>query len=843
MGRFGFYDDEDEDVGHIETDNFSVEEAPHPIPFSTQLTPSWSHSTVDPSSDELKKQQYAVELMLIKHDEFDLIPRQQCYPPSSHYWDPSTTSVSSMLDYEMQHREEKDDFDGIMQLLQIQRVPEPQHHVHVQNEIGQKLITLSDAVANENKKLEQWTESYKAKLRKQHSEAFSELRGKIKTDHAIAKKIIQTEKEEEQQQADDARREQEALDEAQRKEDEDKERIRRDTEEKQAAKVRQKTEQKEEVERQLAEKYAFVTRGKRLVDDLVKARDYIQPFDTCKAVSKRRMAMKRLCRGRVNTISADVGKIQSVSREIVEAIKSEKDEDKKMKDLIDSGNPEVISEMTRGHEYFIDLLASSMMVRIQAEGFNGPRGDGFPLAGFLAAVASEIPEFVPILEGHIYTVCPLAIPFVASLDKNADEDKLMESLGMVKNKEGAYESFERFLQRTEGIISIMANVISSHPSNHELFGGHKGAMQWLNHFVDLLPPSPEQLPLFAACVLDAFLTGSGHMLANLYADRFKQHITDTFPDILKRLDEGAIGAPSAHRLKETLKTGFEGFRTLLPPKALAQMYNNGGNGPPPALPPAPSFGSVQSSAQEPLLGSGFLPGSSGQHTNSPFGQPSTTNNNVFGASTTNNNPFGQTNQPSNTMPDGNGKNEPEMVDSSTTSSGAVFGNTQNSFGAPASNASPFGAVSTQPNSFGASSQPNQTNPFGASSTGVNTFGGGFHNSQNPVSNQPSPFGAGSQSSQPSPFGASNTGTGAFGGGFNNTQSPFGGNDSSNTTGNSFNAFGNSAQQNTTPFGQSNAGSKPGGKKAPCKFFAQGKCRYGDKCRFSHETTGNQSGGW
>lgn len=78
----------------------------------------------------------------------------------------------------------------------------------------------------------------------------------------------------------------------------------------------------------------------------------------------------------------------------------------------------------------------------------------------------------------------------------------MESLGMVKNKEGNFESFERFLQRTEGIVSFMSNTMSSHPSNHLLFGGHGGAIEWLNNFIDLLPPPPEQLPLFTASVLD-----------------------------------------------------------------------------------------------------------------------------------------------------------------------------------------------------------------------------------------------------------------------------------------------------------------------------------------------------
>jgi hypothetical protein len=64
-------------------------------------------------------------------------------------------------------------------------------------------------------------------------------------------------------------------------------------------------------------------------------------------------------------------------------------------------------------------------------------------------VSTQVKELVPILAAHIYTFCPIAIPTLPKLSKNASEDELMECLGMSKDKDGQYETFERFLTRTE----------------------------------------------------------------------------------------------------------------------------------------------------------------------------------------------------------------------------------------------------------------------------------------------------------------------------------------------------------------------------------------------------------
>lgn len=78
-----------------------------------------------------------------------------------------------------------------------------------------------------------------------------------------------------------------------------------------------------------------------------------------------------------------------------------------------------------------------------------PRGDGFPLANMLALVAVDHKDIVPVLAAHIYSVCPTAIPTLPNPSPNASEEELMESLGMLRKEDGTFETFERFLQRTE----------------------------------------------------------------------------------------------------------------------------------------------------------------------------------------------------------------------------------------------------------------------------------------------------------------------------------------------------------------------------------------------------------
>jgi hypothetical protein len=66
-----------------------------------------------------------------------------------------------------------------------------------------------------------------------------------------------------------------------------------------------------------------------------------------------------------------------------------------------------------------------------------------------ALVSVDNKELIPVLAAHIYTVCPTAIPTLPTPSSDASEEELMQSLGMLKGKNGEFETFERFLARTE----------------------------------------------------------------------------------------------------------------------------------------------------------------------------------------------------------------------------------------------------------------------------------------------------------------------------------------------------------------------------------------------------------
>ena len=96
-----------------------------------------------------------------------------------------------------------------------------------------------------------------------------------------------------------------------------------------------------------------------------------------------------------------------------------------LKEQLKQKVPGLTKDMALGRRYFVDLLASTAMTRVQAESFSGTKGDGFPLAAMLAMVSVEQKNLVLIMEAHIYTVCPTAIPTLPQPRKDATEDEIM----------------------------------------------------------------------------------------------------------------------------------------------------------------------------------------------------------------------------------------------------------------------------------------------------------------------------------------------------------------------------------------------------------------------------------
>ena len=215
----------------------------------------------------------------------------------------------------------------------------------------------------------------------------------------------------------------------------------------------------EQAEMEAAKKTQYIQRATSLISNLDVFRSTtLSQFDKSKLVSKRRLQFKKIVNGKINTLSHDKSKILEVASMVDNALNQAFNDDHSAQ----GGGGDAI--MSMGHKYLIDLLCSNLIVRVQADGFNGTRGDGFPLAAMFAAVSIGCEELGPVLEGHLYSVCPLCIPAL-SLNQDTtndgvggavggggeddDENDLMTSLGMLRDKNGEFESFDKFLHRTE----------------------------------------------------------------------------------------------------------------------------------------------------------------------------------------------------------------------------------------------------------------------------------------------------------------------------------------------------------------------------------------------------------
>jgi hypothetical protein len=356
-----------------------------------------------------------------------------------------------------------------------------------------------------------------------------------------------------------------------------------------------------QAEQDAQQKVVHITRAIELVSAVTTVRNTISIFDTSSSVAKRRLGFKKLVNGKINTLSTDATKIMDVANSVILAIQQAQQQDDEISERSSGGGGDTTAVMSMGKRYLLDLLCSNLIVRVQADGFNGTRGDGYPLASLFATVHTYCTDLGPLLEGHLYKVCPMAIPALSLTTTSGEErggegregeDELMERLGMIRDsKTGQFETFDKFLHRTEGLISIMANIMSSYvpPNNNNnnnenqqnapLLGGHDGAIQWLRRIIELLPPKPTYpLPLLTAPVLVAFLTSTGHMLAHRYDTEFVELLSNIQLDVLPRLDDSTVGIPSATRLRKVLDdVGFVGLKKDLPKGAVSGLYDTGTN--------------------------------------------------------------------------------------------------------------------------------------------------------------------------------------------------------------------------------------------------------------------------
>jgi len=703
-------------------------------------------------------------------------------PPYNHTAATATTSSTTTLPYAQPRSTSK--------LLQLAQACEQYHTSTLTTQMSQISTQRTTQYQQSHATLQQLIqlELSSANTAKERIQSRQKLRDQLEQEEKTQFELQQRQAEEQRQAQIDAQR---ALEEEQRVKSEE-ERV------KELKRVEQLQQAEQEAEQENATKYAHVKRAQSLIENLDVVRSTLVEFDKSKSVGKRRLQFKKVVNGRINTLSHEVNKILDVGRVVVQAIEAASREDA----AATSGGGEGV--MTMGKKYLLDLLASNLIVRVQAGTFNGVRGDGFPLAGMIAYVSTQCDEIGPLLEAHLYSHCPTAIPSLSLTSPDGGEDDLMESLGMIRDKNGEFESFDKFLNRTEGLISIMADIMSSTPSDHTLLGGHEGAMTWLERFLDLLPGAPTApLPLLTAPVLVAFLTGAGHMLANKFPAKMKPAFDMIQTDILMRLDESPVGVPSATRLRKVMDAGFVKLKSELPPGVVAALYDG-----------KPGTGTASSSAAPASSGVASFQSAPPPATQAapPQQQQGFGNQNAFSSS-----PFGNTSQqppqssgfaapvaPAGNQPPFGGTNQQQPQS-------AGFGQP-----APTSNPSPFGGMS-QPQSSGFGQAASASSPFGAP----------------PAASNPSPFGAAS-SSNPSPFG-----------GTQQQQQPSTGFPGSTAAPAVNSPFGTNNAPAPSPFGSTNTNSSGFGNKKdtrqPCKFYAEGKCRNGNNCRFSHDTSGTNSG--
>jgi hypothetical protein len=210
-------------------------------------------------------------------------------------------------------------------------------------------------------------------LQQQHAAAQQALHQLLQRDAATAARI-QTAEQELRQKAEQAYIEQQAEQEATlQREQEQKEA----SEEAAAASTTPPRSRRESVGKSPASKSPASRRNERVEDhvarawklrtQLVELQQSVADFETSAQVKERRLPYKKLVNGRINTLAENVRKIVEVAYEVEQAIVTARQADEANKTPSSSKSDVTIL----GKRYLVNLLASKVMVRAQAEGFNG----------------------------------------------------------------------------------------------------------------------------------------------------------------------------------------------------------------------------------------------------------------------------------------------------------------------------------------------------------------------------------------------------------------------------------------------------------------------------------------
>ena len=371
-----YSDDNDDDA----------QDYPHPVGFSAKAHSAWGSTrfALDPSvTPDLIDEQWQSYNNCSVHRE---AARQvmQSFPPLESYMDPKTAPTASLLRYDahqerkLRLREENDrNMDQITQLLEAASIVDTHKLLLAAPspaDTNTPLAMLASTAHNIQQQIQQKTQQDKQRMERDHMEAAKALKLLLKSNQAAAIKILQQEAQQEQE----AKEEEEAENERIRLTQEAAAKIATANAEEAAKVIADAADAAAAAEEKIAAakakeaaKTEYIEKAKKLVAQLIQLRASIEPFESSKALGKRRLNMKKIVRGKVNTLSESADKIKSVAFEVGKAIAEARAEDEELKKQLQAGNTQIAPEMTRGKRYLVDLLASSIMVRVQAEGFNG----------------------------------------------------------------------------------------------------------------------------------------------------------------------------------------------------------------------------------------------------------------------------------------------------------------------------------------------------------------------------------------------------------------------------------------------------------------------------------------
>lgn len=373
------------DTSTIDDYNDDEEEPPHPLGFSSSL--GRTRFSMDAENEEESIQQYKHRWGYLNpldrsnnNNSSNLLtsPIQQ-YPPLHSYLDPETAPTAALLRYDYKQKRQsvasqEDPIDKITILLKASSIVDettilsPIRQIEA---IQQEMYPPQHVQQQRDLKIKQRVERYRARFAQEQEEAAQALASLLQRQEAKAQ---QEQKRQERQRQEDER---------QRLEQEE-ERLKVE-EEKRKAEVKSKEQEVERVAKEEAveqearnreeelrnRELEYIGRAKKLVADLVQLRASVESFESSKAVSKRRLGVKKIANGKVNTLTEDPAKVRSVATEVSQAIAATRAEDAEAKQRLQAQDPSVSEEMTRGKRYFLDFLSCKAIVRAQADGFNG----------------------------------------------------------------------------------------------------------------------------------------------------------------------------------------------------------------------------------------------------------------------------------------------------------------------------------------------------------------------------------------------------------------------------------------------------------------------------------------